>query len=55
MAEDMFSAAKSMLPKIRENLSRIDSECQLPADLAEAMAEKGPFGLDVPHVLSGPE
>ena len=55
MAEDMLSAAKSMLPKIRENLSRIDLECQLPADLAEAMAEKGLFGLYVPKVLGGPE
>jgi alkylation response protein AidB-like acyl-CoA dehydrogenase len=55
MAEDMLSAAKSMLPKIRENLSRIDSECQLPADLAEAMAEKGLFGLYVPKILGGPE
>lgn len=55
MAEDMLSAAKSMLPMIRENLNQIDSECQLPADLAEAMAEKGLFGLYVPKVLGGPE
>lgn len=55
MPENMLEAAKSMLPMIRANLSQIDSECQLPADLAEAMAEKGLFGLYVPKVLGGPE
>ena len=55
MPENMLEAAKSMLPMIRANLSQIDSECQLPADLAEAMAEKGLFGLYVPEVLGGPE
>ncbi len=55
MPETMLEAAKSVLPMIRANLRQIDSECQLPADLAEVMAAKGLFGLYVPKVLGGPE
>ena len=55
MAETLLQAAKNLLPMIRANLDRIDSDCQLPPELAEAMAQKGLFGLYVPKVLGGPE
>lgn len=55
MAEDLLSAAKSIVPQIRANLDRIDADCQLPRELAAAMAEKGLFGLYVPRALGGPE
>ncbi|MDA1127980.1 MAG: acyl-CoA dehydrogenase family protein [Chloroflexi bacterium] len=55
MAENLLDAAKSLVPMIRANLDRIDSECQLPPELATAMAQKGLFGLYVPKVLGGPE
>ncbi len=55
MAETLLEAAKSFVPLIRANLDQIDSECQLPSDLAEAMGNKGLFGLYVPKSLGGPE
>lgn len=41
MAENLLEAAKNLAPMIRANLDLIDSECQLPPDLAEVMAQKG--------------
>ena len=55
MAETLLQSAKKLLPLIRANLDRIDSECQLPPELAEAMSQKGLFGLYVPKALGGPE
>ena len=55
MAETLLEAAKNLLPMIRANLDRIDSDCQLPPELASAMAEKGLFSLYVPRSLGGPE
>ena len=55
MAETLLEAAKNLVPMIRANLDKIDSDCQLPDDLAEAMAQKGLFGLYVPRCLGGPE
>lgn len=55
MAENLLDAAKKLVPMIRANLDRIDSDCQLPPELAEAMAQKGLFGLYVPKSLGGPE
>ena len=55
MAETLLEAAKKFVPMIRADLDRIDSECQLPPELAEAMAQKGLFGLYVPRSLGGPE
>lgn len=55
MPETMLEAAKSVVSMIRANLRQIDSECQLPADLAEVMAAKSLFGLYVPKALGGPE
>ena len=55
MAETLLEAAKTFVPVIRANLDQIDSECQLPSELAEAMAQKGLFGLYVPKCLGGPE
>ena len=55
MAEDLLEAAKNLVPLIRANLDRIDSDCQLPPELAEAMAQKGLLGLYVPKCLGGPE
>ena len=55
MAEDLLEAAKNLAPMIRANLGRIESECQLPPELAAAMAEKGLLGLYVPKCLGGPQ
>ena len=55
MPESPLDAAKSLVPMILANLDRIDSECQLPPELAAAMAEKKLLGLYVPKSLGGPE
>ena len=55
MSETTLEAAKSIVPMIRANLHKIDSECRLPVGLANNMAAKGLFGLYVPKVLGGPE
>ncbi len=55
MAENLIDAAKSMVPIIQSSLGRIDSERQLPSELASAMAKKHLFGLYVPKELGGPE
>lgn len=55
MAKTLLQSAKKLLPLIRANLDRIDSECQLPPELAEAMSQKGLFGMYVPKALGGPE
>lgn len=53
--ENLVTAAKNLVPMILANLDWIDSECQLPPDLAAAMAKEGLFGLYVPKCLGGPE
>ena len=53
--DKLIDAAKSLVPSIYANLERIDSECQLPPDLAAAMAREKLFGLYVPKCLGGPE
>ncbi|HEY7531234.1 MAG TPA: acyl-CoA dehydrogenase family protein [Nitrospiraceae bacterium] len=55
MAENLIDAAKSLVPLIQSSLERIDSERQLPSDLASAMAKQHLFGLYVPTELGGPE
>ena len=40
---------------ISANVAQIDSDCQLPPDLAEAMAQQNLFTLYVPRCLGGPE
>lgn len=55
MAENLLDAAKNLVPLIIANLDQIDSECQLPLELAEVMAQKGLFSLYVPKSLGGPE
>ena len=55
MAENLLDAAKNLVPLIIANLDQIDSECQLPPELAEVMAQKGLFSLYVPKSLGGPE
>jgi len=55
MAESLLDSAKKLVPLIRANLDKIDSDCQLPPELAEAMAQEGLFGLYVPKILGGPE
>ena len=55
MAETLLEAAKKFAPIIRANLDQMDSECQLPSELAEAMAQKGLFSMYVPKCLGGPE
>ena len=55
MAESLVDAAKSLVPMILSSLDRIDSECQLPPELASAMAKKQLFSLYGPRELGGPE
>ena len=55
MAENLLDAAKNLVPMIRANLDQIDSDCQLPSELAEIMSQKGLFSLYVPKCLGGPE
>jgi alkylation response protein AidB-like acyl-CoA dehydrogenase len=55
MADNLIDIAKSMVPLIQSSLDRIDSERQLPSELASAMAKKQLFGLYVPKELGGPE
>jgi indole-3-acetate monooxygenase len=55
MADNLIDIAKSMIPLIQSSLDRIDSERQLPSELASAMAQKHLFGLYVPKELGGPE
>ena len=55
LAGDLVDAAKRFVPEIVANRDRIDSECQLPHELATEMANKGLFGLYVPKELGGPE
>ena len=51
----LITAAKNMVPMILSNLDRIESECQLPAGLAAALAKEDLFGLYLPESLGGPE
>lgn len=55
MDDKLIGAAKSLIPLIYANRERIDSECQLPPDLAAAMAQENLFSLYVPKCLGGPE
>ena len=55
MPEDLVRVAESFVPEILANLDRIDSECQLPPDLADRMAAHNLFCLYAPEALGGPE
>ena len=55
MAESLVDAAKRLAPMILANVDRIDSDCQLPPELAAAMAQENLFSLYVPKSLGGPE
>ena len=55
MPEDLVSIAKSLVPDIVANVDRIDTECQLPAELAAKMAQHRLFCLYAPQGLGGPE
>ena len=55
MADNRSDIATSMIPRIQSSLDRIDSERQLPSELASAMAQKHLCGLYVPKELGGPE
>ena len=55
MPDSVLDATKKIIPMIKDNLDRIDSDCQLPPDLAKAMNDEGLFRLYVPKVLGGPE
>ena len=54
-SSDLIAAAKSIAPEIAANRDRIETDRQLPPDLAARMAGKGLFGLYVPRELGGPE
>ena len=53
--DPMLEAAKKLIPIIKSNCDRIDSDRQLPTDLAKIMNDAGLFRLYVPKVLGGPE
>ncbi len=55
MDETLVDAAKRLVPIISANVAQIDSDCQLPPDLAAAMAQEQLFTLYVPRCLGGPE
>ena len=55
MANSLVDAAKSLAPMILANLDRIDSNRQLPPELAATMAQENLFSLYVPKCLGGPE
>ncbi len=55
MPEDLVHVAKNLVPEILSNLDRIDSECQLPPELAARMAKHGLFCLYAPRELGGPQ
>ena len=55
MAKNLVDAAKSLAPMILANLDRIESDCQLPPELAATMAQENLFSLYVPKCLGGPE
>ena len=55
MANSLVDAAKSLAPMILANRHRIDSDRQLPPELAATMAQQNLFNLYVPKCLGGPE
>ena len=55
MAESLVDAAKSLVPMILSRLDQMDSDRQLPPELASAMAQKQLFSLYAPKLLGGPE
>lgn len=55
LAGNLVEAAKRFAPEIAANRDLIEAECQLPAKLAQDMADRGLFGLYVPRELGGPE
>ena len=55
LASNLIEAAKKIAPEIAANRERIESERQLPGELANVMADQGLFGLYVPKELGGPE
>ena len=55
VAGDLIEAAREFVPAIVASRDQMDLECQIPHDLAMAMADKGLFGLYVPKELGGPE
>ena len=55
MPDSLLDAAEKIIPMIRANLDKIDSDCQLPSDLAKSMNDAGLLRLYVPKVLGGPE
>jgi alkylation response protein AidB-like acyl-CoA dehydrogenase len=55
MADQLLDTAKSLVPMILSNLDRIDAECQLPPELASALADKQLFCMYAPKSLGGPE
>ena len=48
MTKSLVNAAKSLAPMILANLDRIDSDCQLPPELAATMAQENLFSLYAP-------
>ena len=55
VAGNLIDAAREFVPAIVASRDQMDLECQIPHDLAMAMADKGLFGLYVPKELGGPE
>ena len=54
-AGDLVKVAKKLVPEIVANRERIETERQLPPELASVMADQGLFSMYVPGELGGPE
>jgi alkylation response protein AidB-like acyl-CoA dehydrogenase len=50
-----LNAAGELARRVAENADRIDEECQIPAELAAEMADRGFFRLLLPRRLGGAE
>ncbi|MBG94971.1 MAG: hypothetical protein CL793_06920, partial [Chloroflexi bacterium] len=52
---DYIELAQQLAPVIKENAERINSERQIPSDIAEDLADRGFFRLLLPKSLGGAE
>ena len=50
---DYIELAQQLAPVIKENAERINSERQIPSDIAEDLADRGFFRLLLPKSLGG--
>ena len=51
--QQLIDVAKSFLPELRERSGEIDSQRQIPQDLADKMAAEGFYRICTPEQLGG--